>query len=241
MDWTPDTLVARWEGTQPFEACLDRQLAAREALLEGRGPQRLILVEHPPTLTLGRRAERADVLWTDEQLDREGVAVCDTPRGGEVTLHAPGQLVAYPVVTIGRQIRAHVERLGRVAERLARELGVTDAHFRMDHPGVWVGVDGDPHDPGARKLASIGIHVSRGATVQGLSLNVDVAPRLFDSLVSCGLPEVKMVSLAQLLPGPPPSLPELARRWAELFAEEAELSLAWEPAQMEPATGDAAR
>ena len=176
------------------------------------------------------------MLWLDEKLDEEGVAVCDTPRGGEVTLHAPGQLVAYPVITIGRQIRAHVERLGRVAERLIRELGVEDAHFRMDHPGVWIGVGGDPHDPGARKIASIGIHVSRGATVQGLSLNVDVAPHLFDSLVSCGLPEVKMVSLAQLMPEAPPALPELARRWAELFAEDAGLSLAWDPAQMEPAT-----
>src|SRR5690606_10171108 len=91
------TLLGRWLGTRPFASCLEEQLRTREAVADGTAPETLFMVEHPPTLTLGRRASREDVLWTDEQLAAEQVEVCETPRGGEVTLHAPGQLVAYPV------------------------------------------------------------------------------------------------------------------------------------------------
>ena len=163
----PRTLVGRWLGTQDFATCLDEQLRTREAVAAGTSPETLFMVEHPPTLTLGRRASREDVLWSDEQLAAEQVAVCETPRGGEVTLHAPGQLVAYPVVHVGRKIREHIVRMADVTIALFEQLGVDGTEFRMDHPGVW---------RGQTKMASIGIHISRGITVQGMSINLDVAP-----------------------------------------------------------------
>lgn len=211
-------LVGRWLGRQDFASCLQDQVRARDAILEGDGPETLMMVEHPPTLTLGRRATRDDVLWTDEQLAAEQVAVCDTPRGGEVTLHAPGQLVAYPIVRIDRQIREHIQRMAEVTMALLAELGVEGTEFRWDHPGVW---------RGQTKMASIGIHVSRGVSVQGMSINLDVAPKLFGALVSCGLPDIEMSSVARVRDQPLPPMDELARRWAEGFANSAGYELEW--------------
>jgi lipoyl(octanoyl) transferase len=215
---TPESLSASWLGRREFEPCLAAQLAAREAIVAGTGGPRLFLVEHPPTLTLGRRGRPEDVLWDPAQLAREGVAVCDTPRGGEVTLHAPGQLVAYPVVHVGRQIRAHIVRLAETTIEVVSTIGVLGAEFRMDHPGVWVG---------EAKLASIGVHISRGVAVQGLAMNVDVARALFGSLVSCGLPEVEMANLVDLAAKPVPSMELLARQWADVFARRMGLQMQW--------------
>ncbi len=205
-----------WLGRRSFADVLALQLTARDELVAGGQPT-LFLVEHPPVLTLGRRASPEDILWTDEQLAAAGVEVAETPRGGQVTLHAPGQLVAYPVVHVGRKIREHIVRLGRVATALLAEIGVTGHEFRMEHPGVWLG---------DRKLASIGIHVSRGVSVQGISLNLDVDPGLFAALVSCGLHGVEVTS-ATAVGGRKISVEAAARRFAELFAEDAGISLRW--------------
>ncbi len=214
-------VVGRWLGRREFAGCLRDQIELRDRVIAGTSPDTILLVEHPPTLTLGRRGRREDVLWTDEQLAAEGVDVCETPRGGEVTLHAPGQLVAYPVVLIGRRIREHIVRLAEVSIRLFGELGVEGIEFRMDHPGVW---------RGEAKLASIGIHVSRGVPVQGISMNLDVAPHLFGALVSCGLAQVEMTSVVSCRDQaqPMPSSAELARRWAELFAADLGRPLDWQ-------------
>src|SRR5690606_21808675 len=173
----PEPLRAVWLGRMGFEEALALQLEARERVIAG-APGTLFLVEHPPVLTLGRRARREDILWSEAERAAIGMSVCEAPRGGEVTVHGPGQLVAYPVVQIGRKIREHIVRLGDAAIAVLTELGVEDCEFRMAHPGVWRGPD---------KLASIGIHVSRGVAVQGISINLDVDPQLFGSLVSCGL------------------------------------------------------
>jgi lipoyl(octanoyl) transferase len=220
-------LIGQWLGRQPFAECLAQQLAAREAVLDGTGPETLFMVEHPPTVTLGRRGRREDVLWTDEQLAAAQVDVCETPRGGEATLHAPGQLVAYPVVNVGKKIRELIARMAEVTIAMFEQLGVDGVEFRMDHPGVW---------RGESKLASVGLHISRGVTVQGMSINLDVAPSLFGALVSCGLPDVQMTSVAAVrsasgaspMPLPPiPPLAELARRWAEDFAARSGYRLSW--------------
>ena len=219
MDTAPPApLLGRWLGTQPFAACLEEQLRTREAVAEGTAPETLFMVEHPPTLTLGRRGTREDVLWSDERLAEEQVAVCETPRGGEVTLHAPGQLVAYPIVKVGRRIREHIRQMAEVTMALFAQLGVEGTEFRMDHPGVW---------RGDTKMASIGIHISRGVSVQGMSINLAVAPHLFGALVSCGLPNVKMTSVAEVSPSPLPPMDQLARRWAEAYAEHAGYDLRW--------------
>ena len=212
-------LRAIWLGRMAFEPALRLQLEARDALVAGTGPATLFLVEHPPTLTIGRRGRREDVLWTDEQLATQGMVVCDTPRGGEVTLHAPGQLVCYPIVAVGRRIREHLVDLAEVTRELLAELGLTDTEFRMEHPGVW---------SGERKLASIGVHISRGVSVQGLSLNLDVDRTLFAALVSCGMRSVEVVS-ATTLGARPIALADAATRWAELYATRIGVQLEWAP------------
>lgn len=212
------TLQGRWLGRRPFEPCLALQVQLREAIIAAEGPETLLMVEHPPTLTLGRLAEREDILWTDEELEAEEVVVCEAPRGGDVTLHAPGQLVAYPVVRIGRKVREHVMTMAEATMALLGELGVDDLRYVDAHPGVW---------RGETKIASVGIHVRRGVAIQGMSINLDVAPRLFGALVSCGLPEVEMISASTIRRDPLPAIDELARRWAELFAERAGCTLCW--------------
>lgn len=178
----------------------------------------ILLVEHPPVLTLGRRAERSDVLWSPALLAARGVEVCETPRGGQVTLHAPGQLVAYPILRIGWRVREHIIRLGRVAARFFAELGVQGSEFRLEHPGIWVG---------AHKIASIGVHVSRGITVQGIAMNLEVDPQLFGALVSCGMQGPPVVRNAKDFGARPIALPDAARRWAELFADDLGAPLEW--------------
>lgn len=209
-------LVARWLGRREFAEVLALQLAAREAIVAGETPT-IFLVEHPPVLTLGRRASMADILWSEAERAEVGLTVVEAPRGGEVTLHAPGQLVVYPVIAVGRKIREHIVRLGEVAATLLGELGVAGCEFRMAHPGVWLG---------DRKLGSIGVHVSRGVSVQGLSLNLDVDPALFSALVSCGLRGTEVTS-ARALGGRETTVEAAARRYAALFAASAGYALEW--------------
>lgn len=216
----PTALRACWLGSMSFDAALALQMEAREAVVAGRESPILYVVEHPAVLTVGRRGSAGDILWTDEQLAARGVAVSETPRGGEVTLHAPGQLVAYPIVPIGRQIRAHLHNLADTSLALLAELGVEGAEFRMEHPGIWIG---------QTKLASLGVHISRGVTVQGLSLNLAVDPQLFGALVSCGMQGLKMRSVNELVPSVP-SVHDAAERWAALWAEQTDAVLEWVPA-----------
>jgi len=213
----PSALDAIWLGRLGFADTLALQLQAREAVIAGTSAPVLLLVEHPPTLTLGRRGRREDVLWTDAQLAAFGLVICETPRGGQTTLHAPGQLVVYPVVPIGLQVRAHVTNLGACAVALLGELGVANAEFRTDPLGVWI--DG-------RKVASIGVHVSRGVTVQGIAINLEVDPRLFMALVSCGMPGVAMTH-AVAEGARAVGIDEAARRYAALWGARTGRSLRW--------------
>lgn len=216
----PTPLRVCWLGPMPFDAALALQLEAREAVVAEREAPILYLVEHPAVLTVGRRGSSDDILWTDAELEAHGVAVVETPRGGEVTLHAPGQLVAYPIVPIGRQIRAHLHNLADTTLALIAELGVEGAEFRMEHPGIWLG---------EAKLGSLGVHISRGVTVQGLSLNLSVDPKLFGSLVSCGMQGLQMRSVGDVVAAVP-SVEDAARRWAALWAEQTDAELQWVPA-----------
>ena len=209
-------LVATWLGRRDFAEVLALQLELRERVIAGETAT-MLLVEHPPVLTLGPRANEEDVLWDPVRRAEIGMTVVRTPRGGEVTLHAPGQLVVYPVLPIGRKIREHIVRLGEVGVALYAELGVAGCEFRMAHPGVWLG---------ERKLASIGLHISRGVSVQGIALNLDVDPGLFAALVSCGLRGVEVTS-ARAVGGQAITVEAAGRRYAELFARSAGYALTW--------------
>jgi lipoate-protein ligase B len=166
------------------------QESLRERVLAGEpNAETLLVVEHDPVVTMGRRrAVDGALLVSASELAARGIARHETSRGGEATYHGPGQLVAYPVVTLRRGVVAHVTALGEAAVEVAQSLEI-DAVFDRARPGVWVG---------PRKLASIGVHVRRRVAVHGIALNVTseaVAP--FSLIVPCGMASVSMTSLQQ--------------------------------------------
>lgn len=165
------------------------QEALRERVLAGdEAAQALLVVEHDPVITMGRRKTvDSELRISVADLEARGIERHDTSRGGEATYHGPGQLVAYPVLTMRHGVVAHVTAMGEAAVEVARSFEV-EASFDRARPGVWV------H---GRKLASIGVHVRRRVAIHGIALNVSeesVGP--FDMIVPCGMPDVRMTSLA---------------------------------------------
>jgi len=168
-------------------AIQQRVAAEREACLR---PDTLLLLEHPPTITLGRRAGDADVLWDASRLGRAGIAVERVGRGGRATYHGPGQLVGYPIVLLehgGRAVRRFVAELEELLLEVSEQFGVRAA-VRPAHPGIWVG---------DKKLASIGIEVRRGVSRHGFALNTDVDLEPFAAIVPCGMPGLELTDLSR--------------------------------------------
>ena len=222
MDSTPKPwpalLRARWLGRCDFSETLQLQQHIREQLLLQQELPTLLLAEHPPTLTLGRRANPIDILWSPHELSAAGINVCETPRGGEVTLHAPGQLVVYPIMYVGRHIRAFITCLANAACQLLAELGISQATFNQANPGIWVG---------DYKLGSIGLHIRRGVSIQGLSVNLDIDPQLFSAFIPCGMHHGRLEnarSFAHILI----STEQAAKRYASLFAQTLATQLQWD-------------
>lgn len=181
----------------------------REIRLAG-GSEWFLLLEHdPPVFTVGRNASRQDVVADDAWLRSQGVEVEVTNRGGKVTYHGPGQLVGYPILDLNpdrRDIRRYVRDIQQVLIRSLADLGIA-ARVRegQEHVGVWVD---------DAKIASIGVHLSRWITIHGFALNVSTQLDHFNGIVACGLPQVAMTSIEQLL-GEAPELSHLAARVAE--------------------------
>ncbi len=182
-------------GQIDYLACWELQRALAAARRQGSVPDLLLLLEHPPTYTIGRGGHRSNLLIDDATLARIGARCYPVDRGGDITFHGPGQLVAYVIMDLGREqrsVRRFVERLeGTVIEAL-RCFGV-EATIDPARPGVWVGND---------KIAAIGITVSRGVTYHGFALNVDPDLRYFSYMIPCGIPDRGVTSLAQLLGRP---------------------------------------
>lgn len=195
-----------WEylGRVPYGAALEMQLAARAALRRGEGPERLLLLEHPHVYTLGRNASAGDVVAVGEWLRERGIEVVHCDRGGQVTYHGPGQLVGYPILNLDpdrRDIRRYVRDLQDALVRTLAGYGV--AAERRDGQaaiGVWVG---------ERKIASVGVHISRWLTTHGFALNVATDLSYFAGIVPCGLRGVAMASIESLT-GRRPPLAEVA-------------------------------
>jgi lipoate-protein ligase B len=165
-------------GRIPFERASALQEALRQRVLAGESEaETLLLVEHDPVITLGRRANRTHVLASPALLSSRGIEVVTANRGGEVTYHGPGQLVAYPVMRLSQGVLQHVESLAAAVVEVAESTGVR-AVFRRDCPGVWV------ED---RKLAAIGIHVHRRVAVHGIAFNIATALEDYSLIVSCGM------------------------------------------------------
>jgi lipoyl(octanoyl) transferase len=194
-----------------FDEAFRLQERLRDACIAG-GPQCLLMVEHPPTISIGSKGDAGDVIADAGRLAERGVQVRRTNRGGEVTFHGPGQLVAYPVIDLkrrGRDLHRYLRDLERWLVRLCRGYGV-EAHADSPHTGVWVA---------DRKIASIGIAVRRWVGYHGVALNVTTDLSFFDLIVPCGLRGVTMTSLEKEL-GAAPEFDEVAARAARAFAEE---------------------
>jgi len=202
------TALQRWD----YRDALRRQLELRDLVIaEDAGRNYLMLVEHPPTITIGRSGTDGEVLADPDALERRGVTVVETNRGGKVTYHGPGQLVVYPIVDLRRRgpdLRRYLLDLQKWLVGVCRSCGVP-AHADGPHTGVWVA---------HRKIASVGIAVRRWVTYHGVALNVCVDLREFDMIVPCGLAEPDMTSLERELGAAPP-MAEVADRAARQFAE----------------------
>jgi lipoyl(octanoyl) transferase len=183
-------MEVRHLGLVPYAEALELQLAERARVQAGESDGVLLLLEHPPVYTLGRRAEPGDLPMGEAWYRAQGIDVVRTDRGGKLTYHGPGQLVGYPVVRVAR-IPDHVCAMEKAIVAALAEQGVEARGRDSEGPqftGVWV------ED---RKIASIGIHVSRGVSIHGFAVNVDNDLQPFDWAVACGLPDTQMTSVCR--------------------------------------------
>ena len=199
-------LAVRDLGVCPYETALVLQEELLARRVAGDIEDQLILLEHPAVYTLGRGADAEDLRGADQIL---GVPVFRVSRGGGVTFHGPGQLVAYPIITLrrgGRDVHRYVRTLEEVLIGVCGDFGITAAR-RDGLTGVWVG---------DAKIASIGIGVRRWTTFHGVALNVSTDLRFFAHVVPCRMPDVRMTSMAVEL-GAAPSMTAVAARFEDRF------------------------
>lgn len=214
-------LVATWLGRVPYRSAweLQKRLAAERAA--GAVADQLLLLEHEPVLTLGRHADPRHVLAPPEVLMARGIEVVRVERGGEVTYHGPGQLVAYPIVALaerGLGVRAFVRLLEAALAETCAAFGIA-AGPRPGHPGCWC----DPDGPLPRKIGALGLRVERGVSYHGIALNVDLDLGAFELIDPCGMPGLRSTSIAAELArrdpaARPPTVEAAARRFARALA-----------------------
>jgi lipoate-protein ligase B len=190
-------------GVMEYGECLRLQHALRDQRASGAGDDVLLMVEHPPVATLGRRG-------TPDEVFDKSLPVHVIERGGKATYHGPGQLVLYPIVHLGegnRDVRAWVRHLEALLVRLLGDFGIA-AHAKPDYPGVWT-------KSTDRKIASIGIAISHWVSTHGVALNVTIDPREFERIDPCGLGAAVMTSMR--LEGSTASMDEV-RAWVRHHA-----------------------
>jgi lipoyl(octanoyl) transferase len=188
-------LRVEWLGRMAYRTAWDRQRALVAARVASEVPDTLLLVEHEPVLTLGRHATEAHVLATPDELAGRGLELVRVERGGEVTYHGPGQLVAYPIVALAERgvlLRPFVRALEAAMADTASDLGVA-AGPRTGYPGCWVDADG----PAPRKLGALGLRVERGVTFHGIALNVTTDLSGFGLIDPCGMAGLDVTSIAR--------------------------------------------
>jgi lipoyl(octanoyl) transferase len=186
-------------GTIGYQAALDLQQQLVEERKAGRIPDQLLLLEHPPVVTLGARNRnaRSNVLETPESLAQKGVELFETGRGGDVTYHGPGQLVGYPILELPpdrRDVHRYVRDLEEVLIQAVSDFGITAARI-PGLTGIWAGDE---------KLAAIGVRISRWVTSHGFALNVSTDLSHFGLIVPCGIADKGVTSMQRLLGRPVP-------------------------------------
>lgn len=181
-------------GAVPYHEALAVQETLRAHRQAGELPDTLLLLEHPPVYTRGRRSQPGELALGEDFYRARGIEIVPADRGGRVTYHGPGQLVGYPIMGV-TDVVAHLRAIEDAIIAALAEEGVA-AHSRPqdgpDYTGVWVE---------ERKIASLGVHVSRGVSTHGFAVNVDNDLEPFTWVVACGLPGVEMTSIAAELGG----------------------------------------
>lgn len=176
-------------GTLSYREAWDVQLETHAAVVAGALPPTLLLVEHPPVITFGRKGGREHLLTSESFLREQGFDLFDVERGGDVTYHGPGQLVGYPIFQVGRKVQDYLRVLeGAMTEVLAR-FGI-EGIGSPGYAGVWVGDS---------KVAAIGVAIKRDVSFHGFALNVHTNLDHFKYIVPCGLADKGVTSLSALL------------------------------------------
>jgi lipoyl(octanoyl) transferase len=212
-------------GFVPYEEAWELQRSLAGAVSQGAIPDTLLFLEHPPVITLGRRTDEGEL----HVPDGTDVEVVETNRGGKSTFHGPGQLVCYPIVDLNRHGRDVKRFVRELEEALLRTLAAFDIEGRRFDglTGVWL-------DRPPRKIASIGVHVSRWVTTHGYALNVDLDPAPFTSwITACGLEDAAFTTMASEL-GRPLTVDEVRGPAAGALAEVFDLELEELPADDGP-------
>jgi lipoate-protein ligase B len=194
-------------GRVPYRDAVALQERVRERRQADEIPDALIVLEHPPVYTKGRRTEPGDLPMGEEWYRLQGIEVEESDRGGRVTYHGPGQVVAYPIMRID-DVPAYVARIEQAIVAALADEGI-EARVRDGLTGVWAS---------EAKIGSIGVHVSRGVTTHGLAVNVDNDLQPFEWIVPCGIDHVRMTSVCKETRRAG-SLPCFRKRLAHRFAE----------------------
>lgn len=181
-------------GVVNYRKALELQLSLLDQIKRGDVGDTLLLLEHPPTFTLGRRGKPNHLVKNVEDLQNSGICFENVGRGGDITYHGPGQLVGYPILDLNHQkrdIHLFLRNIEEVIIIALSDFGITGER-KTDYTGVWVKDD---------KIASIGIGVKRWTTYHGFALNVNTDLSYFDIIVPCGIPGIKMTSIKKLSGG----------------------------------------
>jgi len=195
-------------GRMAYRAAWEVQERIHERVATG-GAEAILIVEHPPVITLGRREDSIrNLITSPEELARKNVELIRSDRGGDITYHGPGQIVAYPIIRIadhGFSVSGYVHRLEAIVLQTLAELGI-EAHTDSKAVGVWTKDDGE-----LAKVCAIGVRIRRGISLHGLALNYDIDLAGFDDIVPCGLTGRKVTSIRKILGKEAPSLDETKR------------------------------
>lgn len=209
-----------WLGQVGYGEAYNIQKKLWSQKLNGRTADAMLLLSHPPTVTIGKSGNLDNLLLAREGLAREGISLFFTDRGGDITYHGPGQLVAYPVIDLrnrGKDVHRYIHDLQEVLIRTLADLTI-EARRDGKYVGVWVGND---------KIAAIGVRIGRWVTTHGLALNVNTDLEHFSYINPCGILERGVTSISRVLSRNVPMdvvVSGLVRHFSEVFDTEAEWS-----------------
>jgi len=221
MNWNLQNLVAEQDkncllqirdcGLADYRQTLQKQQLLREKRLQNEIPNTVLIVEHPAVITLGARQSTNKLLVNREDLAQKHIDVLDVRRGGGTTAHNPCQLVFYPILNLqkaGLGINEYIRELEAIGTELLKQLDVHSTR-RKGAPGLWIG---------ERKIASIGVRVSRSITYHGMAINIQNDLSIFDFIVPCGLDNVEMTSVLKET-GKHHSMNQIKQKLAKLLTE----------------------